>query len=67
VTPSVFVKASLPGSSSLPQSDDPLSWFKCPECNAYPLNDRGDHLHCPGCGKKWAFHDGIYDFREAIS
>jgi ubiquinone/menaquinone biosynthesis C-methylase UbiE len=67
VTPSVFVKSRLAGREiTLPPGDDVLTWFQCPECGAHPLADRGDHLLCPGCGKKWACHDGIYDFREAL-
>jgi ubiquinone/menaquinone biosynthesis C-methylase UbiE len=67
LTPSVFVKAAAVGQDSIPlYSDDILSWFQCPECGAHPLDDRGDHLLCPGCGKKWAVHDGIYDFREPM-
>jgi ubiquinone/menaquinone biosynthesis C-methylase UbiE len=66
VTPSVFVKATVGRDSISSYTDDPLHWFQCPECGAHPLDERGDHLLCPGCGKKWAFHDGIYDFREPM-
>jgi ubiquinone/menaquinone biosynthesis C-methylase UbiE len=67
VTPSVFVKATLPGQAGLPTNmDDILSWFQCPACGAHPLDERGDHLRCPGCDKNWAFRDGIYDFREPL-
>jgi ubiquinone/menaquinone biosynthesis C-methylase UbiE/predicted RNA-binding Zn-ribbon protein involved in translation (DUF1610 family) len=67
VTPSVFVKSTLAGREVIPpQGDDTLTWFQCPECGAHPLDERSDHLLCPGCGKKWAFHDGIYDFREPL-
>lgn len=67
VTPSVFVKASVTR-DSIPRHtpDDILHWFQCPECGAHPLDDRGDHLHCPGCDRKWPFRDGIYDFREPL-
>ena len=66
VTPSVFTKNTLPGKPQ-PMSENPLDWFQCPECGAHPLAERGDHLLCPGCGKKWAFHDGICDFREPVT
>jgi ubiquinone/menaquinone biosynthesis C-methylase UbiE len=67
VTPSIFVKASVAGKDVIPpHAEDVLSWFQCPECGAHPLDDRGDHLLCPGCGRKWAVHDGIYDFREPL-
>ncbi len=67
VTPSVFVKASLKR-DSIPRytPDDIIHWFQCPECGSHPLDDRGDHLHCPGCKRKWPFRDGIYDFREPM-
>jgi ubiquinone/menaquinone biosynthesis C-methylase UbiE len=67
VTPSIFVKATLPGKTApLTDMDDILSWFQCPECGAHPLDERGDHLLCPGCSRKWAVRDGIYDFREPL-
>ena len=66
LTPSVFTKNSLPGKVR-PIPADLLDWFQCPECGAHPLGDRGDHLHCPGCDCNWAFHDGIYDFREPLA
>lgn len=66
VTPSVFVKAKVEQNAILPHPDNILHWFQCPECGAHPLNDRGDHLHCPGCDRKWPFRDGIYDFREPL-
>jgi ubiquinone/menaquinone biosynthesis C-methylase UbiE len=65
VTPSVFTKNTLPGKPQ-PIFENLLDWFQCPECGAHPLDERADHLLCPGCGKKWAFHDGIYDFREPM-
>lgn len=67
VTPSVFVQASVT-QDAIPRHtpDDILRWFQCPECGARPLNNQGDHLRCPGCGRAWAFRDGIYDFREPL-
>ena len=67
VTPSIFVKATVVGRDVIPPyAEDILSWFQCPECGAHPLDERGNHLLCPDCGKKWAIHDGIYDFREPL-
>lgn len=66
LTPSVFVSATLPGpggQASLPAQL--LAWFRCPECAA-SLRQQPDHLVCSSCGKKWAFRDGIYDFREPM-
>ncbi len=68
LTPSVFIKAVVnrdvlpPG----PVNENLLDCFQCPECTTHPLTDRGDHLDCPGCGRRWAFRDGIYDFREPL-
>ncbi len=66
LTPSVFVKAVVGQSAISSYTDDVLSWFQCPECGAYPLQDQGEQLLCHGCGKQWAFRDGVYDFREPI-
>jgi ubiquinone/menaquinone biosynthesis C-methylase UbiE len=66
LTPSVFTKNTLPGKPQ-PIPDNLLDWFQCPECGAHPLDERGDHLHCPGCDRKWGFHAGIYDFREPMA
>ena len=63
-TPSIFVKAVVGGSSSVVHR--PPSIFKCPECSHSPLVEKKDHLECPNCKRRWAFKDGIYDFREAV-
>lgn len=65
-TPSVFVKAVLPGE---PNVDIPLSvidLLKCPDCNNGNLKENADHVACPSCGAKWSVRDGIYDFREKL-
>lgn len=65
-TPSVFVKAVLPGE---PNADVPLSvldLLKCPDCNSGNLKENADHVACPSCGAKWSVRDGIYDFREKL-
>ncbi|MBN8658150.1 MAG: hypothetical protein J0M11_20625, partial [Anaerolineae bacterium] len=66
-TPSVFVKAVLPGE---PNVDIPLKvieLLKCPDCNHGNLKENADHLACPACGAKWSVRDGIYDFREKLN
>lgn len=63
-TPSVFVKAVLPGE---PNVDIPLSvieLLKCPGCNNGNLKENTDHVACPSCKAKWSVREGIYDFRE---
>jgi ubiquinone/menaquinone biosynthesis C-methylase UbiE len=68
LTPSVFVKAIV---AQVAQDNilrhNIIECFQCPECTTHPLTDRGDHLDCPGCGRRWAFRDGIYDFREPLA
>jgi ubiquinone/menaquinone biosynthesis C-methylase UbiE len=63
VTPSVFVRAATVGSAPVNIAG---AFFKCPECSHAPLDERADHLACPACKRKYAFRDGIYDFREAL-
>ncbi len=70
LTPSVFVKATV-GREAIPtplvSHQNILDCFQCPECAAHPLIAQTDHLDCPNCGRKWAFRDGIYDFREPLT
>jgi SAM-dependent methyltransferase len=66
LSPSVFLRARrADGPAAAPRGDDPLTWFKCPDCGRAPLEDRRRHLLCPGCRSKWAVRDGIFDFKEA--
>jgi ubiquinone/menaquinone biosynthesis C-methylase UbiE len=70
ITPSVFLRAQAVGQYGIlsnPVGQNAiLPYFKCPECGAAPLEERHDHLLCPGCQRKWEHRDGIYDFREAL-
>lgn len=63
LTPSVFVGAAASGQGKVAAVG---SFFKCPECGQPSLERHPDHLACPACGRKYAFRDGIYDFKEAI-
>jgi ubiquinone/menaquinone biosynthesis C-methylase UbiE len=64
-SPSVFLRARRTGVQvAAARTDDPVSWFKCPQCGHAPLKERKDALTCPDCRRKWAFRDGIYDFRD---
>ncbi|MDX9991123.1 MAG: class I SAM-dependent methyltransferase [Anaerolineales bacterium] len=69
LTPSVFMKARLGQAVPQPEpaSRSLLASFQCPECATHPLLDHSDYLDCPGCGRRWAFRDGIYDFREPLA
>jgi len=62
LTPSIFVKAVLEG-TPVP-GWHAAGFFKCPQCGHASLEEKGEHLKCPSCQSKWAFRDGIYDFRE---
>lgn len=64
LTPSVFVRAAVSEQSSVVSG--PKAFFKCPECGNSNLVEKPDYLECPACKRKWAFKDGIYDFREPI-
>jgi len=66
LTPSVFVKAVLPGSANVDIPLGVLELFKCPDCGGGNLQETTDHVACPACGAKWAVNDGIYDFREKM-
>ena len=63
LTPSVFIGATAQGQSA---SAAASSFFKCPECAHSPLEEHPDFLSCPSCGRKYAFRDGIYNFKETI-
>ncbi len=63
VTPSVFVRAAASGETPVAAAG---AFFKCPECGHAPLDEWPEYLACGGCERKYAFHDGIYDFREAL-
>lgn len=66
LTPSVFVKATLPNGKAEEIPARVIDLFKCPECGSGNLQEQEDHLVCPACGAKWAARDGIYDFREKM-
>lgn len=66
LTPSVFMKASLGAERSGSAPDEIIQWFKCPACEAAPLDSKKVYLHCSSCGSQWVIRDGIYDFREPM-
>ncbi len=63
ISPSVFVRASIAG--EVPAAP-PMTLFKCPACGHAPLEEGKEHLACPACSKRWAYRDGIYDFKDAL-
>jgi ubiquinone/menaquinone biosynthesis C-methylase UbiE len=64
LTPSVFVLARAKGNTS-PLEVSAL--FQCPECRRSELEEQQDAIFCPICLRKWAYQDGIYNFRETLS
>jgi SAM-dependent methyltransferase len=60
-SPSVFVRARAKLGSAVAA---PGAFFRCPECEHWPLDEAREALTCPACGRRWAVHDGIYDFRH---
>lgn len=66
LTPSVFVKAVLPGNPNVDIPLNVIDLFKCPDCNSGDLQEKADHVACPFCGARWSVQNGIYDFREKM-
>jgi ubiquinone/menaquinone biosynthesis C-methylase UbiE len=63
-SPSIFVRAKLPGEAVLKTGEDILSFFKCPKCGGTGLKESIQHLACPSCGVQWSIEDGIYIFKD---
>ncbi|MGD0612014.1 MAG: methyltransferase domain-containing protein [Anaerolineales bacterium] len=63
VSPSVFMRARATGETA---ASRPGEFFKCPVCGEAVLERGADHLRCSHCQRRWAFLDGIYDFKESI-
>jgi len=62
ISPSIFVENQVPG-ERIPVA--PLeAMFKCPTCGAN-VRREGDVMICSS-NHRWAIHDGIYDFKEAV-
>jgi SAM-dependent methyltransferase len=38
--------------------------WRCPACGHEPLDEAGDMVPCPACGRLWRCEDGIFVFRE---
>jgi ubiquinone/menaquinone biosynthesis C-methylase UbiE len=60
LTPSVFVRSRAIGNTPKAEAG---TFFCCPECRNFPLQEQSDALSCPACGRRWPLSDGIYDFR----
>jgi predicted RNA-binding Zn-ribbon protein involved in translation (DUF1610 family) len=67
LSPSVFVKAKAEGGKQRNEiPDNPLLFFKCPECGHSPLIEKKEYLECSSCKNRWEVRNGIYDFREPL-
>ncbi len=64
VSPSIFVRTTVPGSRVQVVATRAL--FKCPACGAADLRREGDVLICNANGERWAVRDGVYDFKEPL-
>jgi ubiquinone/menaquinone biosynthesis C-methylase UbiE len=63
-TPSVFVRARRVGRDIISTYNGIV--FRCPECGYSPLVQKEAEVECPGCGRRYEFRDGIYDFRQPL-
>lgn len=63
LTPSVFVRSAHPATGS---TAEPGTFFACPECRTPLPPETEQSLRCPGCGRKWGLHEGLYDFKEPL-
>ena len=61
LTPSVFVKTRAVGDSPVAA---PGSFFRCPVCGHFPLEETPESVDCSSCGRRWSIHEGVYDFRS---
>lgn len=61
-TPSVFIKALLPGSARLG-----VLRFRCPVCFSISLASVACGLECESCGRVWSLQEGIYNFKEPLN
>lgn len=61
LSPSVFVRAQAVGESPVAE---PGTFFRCPGCGHFPLDDVQQAQVCPACTRRWLVREGIYDFRE---
>jgi hypothetical protein len=59
-SPSVFLRARNITDSP---SASPGTFFRCPDCGHYPLEEKNEALVCPSCSREFVTRGGIYDFR----
>lgn len=64
LSPSVFVHSRH---SSLGAPAGPDQFFACPSCQTSLGEPQDGVLLCSGCGKRWSYEDGLYDFKQPVS
>jgi len=64
LTPSVFVQSRAVGESKVDREN---AFWRCPVCTSLEMKEIKIGLQCGGCGRIWAFNDGIYDFKDPIT
>lgn len=63
LTPSVFVQNRH---VSTGETAKPGTFFACPTCHAALDQPKDTLMVCSGCGQKWQFKEGLYDFKEPV-
>ncbi len=64
LSPSVLVRARAKGGQAGARSGQGL--FRCPHCHNPHLIQTPQALECPGCDRRWAVEDGLYNFKEPL-
>lgn len=63
LAPSIFVQTQTQKGQA---PAEPHGFFRCPACHNANWDASPDALVCRGCGRRWAKHDGIYDFKTPM-
>jgi ubiquinone/menaquinone biosynthesis C-methylase UbiE len=63
LTPSIFIQSQV--SEKKPAADKD-AFFRCPACRSATLIEESDAIICQNCGRAWANHDGLHDFKEPV-
>jgi ubiquinone/menaquinone biosynthesis C-methylase UbiE len=63
LSPSVFVRCKAAGDDMEGSKE---RFWKCPACDSIDLESIEEGLQCSTCKTKWAFREGIFDFRKPL-
>jgi SAM-dependent methyltransferase len=64
LTPSVFVYSQHPSAGETASRE---AFFACPVCQTPLAGPVQGSLVCSGCGRRWRYEDGLYDFKTPVS